>query len=238
MKRSKLLAVFVLLASILFAISPWLVPSFDGFDSSQFPLPQVARPVQPAGYTFAIWGVIYLWLIVGSAYGLLKAADDEDWKEMRPPLLASLVLGVFWLPIATESPVWATVVIVFMAIFAIIAFLKAGDKAPLFQIWPVALYAGWLTAATGAGIGVTLGGYGVLAPDLAALVCISGVLLAALLVQSARIENWGYPAALVWALAGIIVANVPNSNWPVIGVVIAGITVILVRPIQSSLKGS
>ena len=42
-------------------------------------------------------------------------------------------------------------------------------RQPWLQARPVALYAGWLTAATGVAIGVALGGYGVLPAQWAAI---------------------------------------------------------------------
>ena len=236
MTRPKLLATLVLIATILFVISPWLTPGFNGFDTDRFPVPQIDPPVQPAGYAFAIWGLIYLWLIVGGLYGLFRASEDDDWQAMRPALLASLLVGIFWIAVANTSPVWATVMIVFMAATAIRAFLRSGHYDALFQTWPVALYAGWLTAATGVGIGVLLGGYGLLSPQSAAFLCLVGVLATALLVQSERPENWGYPAALVWALAGVIVGNLPNSNWPVIMLAGLGGIALLVRPTLHAMK--
>lgn len=236
MTRPKLLATLVLIATILFVISPWLTPGFNGFDTDRFPVPQIDPPVQPAGYAFAIWGLIYLWLIVGGLYGLFRASEDDDWQAMRPALLASLLVGIFWITVANTSPVWATVMIVFMAATAILAFLRSGHYDALFQTWPVALYAGWLTAATGVGIGVLLGGYGLLSPQSAAFLCLVGVLTTALLVQSERPENWGYPAALVWALAGVIVGNLPNSNWPVIMLAGLGGIALLVRPTLHAMK--
>ena len=55
-------SLLVLLAALAFALSPLLSSGFNGFAPDQFPIPQDNPPVQPAGYAFAIWGLIYLWL--------------------------------------------------------------------------------------------------------------------------------------------------------------------------------
>ena len=94
----------------------------------------------------------------------------------------------------------------------------------------------WLTAATGVAIGVVLGGYGIVSAQTAAIVCLGGVLAVALAVQSVRPREWAYPAAVVWALIGVIAANVPDSNWPVITLAALGIAVLAVRAVQSSMK--
>ena len=123
---------------------------------------------------------------------------------MRSPLAVSLFLGCFWIAAANASPVWATVMILVMAVTAITAMLRTGDRNPWWQLSPVALYAGWLTAASGVGTGVVLGGYEVLSHQTAALVMLIVVLVASISVQSLRPGAWSYAAAIIWALAGLL----------------------------------
>jgi len=233
---SRLLATAVAVATLTFALSPLATTGFNGFTPAQFPVPQLDPPVQPAGYAFSIWGVIYLWLIIGAGYGLLRAAGDPDWQAMRWPLAISLIIGTFWIAAANVTPILATVMIVVMAVAAITAMLRAGQSRPWMQVRPVALYAGWLTAASGVAIGVLLGGYAVLSSQGAALLCLALVLVAALAVQSARPREWGYPAAIVWALVGVIVANLPGPNLPVIALATLGIAALTLRAVQSVMK--
>ena len=40
----------------------------------------------PAGYAFAIWGVIYAWLVVSAVYGVIWRREAKDWEAMRPAL--------------------------------------------------------------------------------------------------------------------------------------------------------
>lgn len=217
------LAVGVVIASIAFALSPLLTPGFAGYSPEQFPVMVTSPPVQPAGWAFGIWGLIYLWLIAGALWGLLKAADDPDWRAMRAPLIGSLAIGTFWVAVANVSPVWASAMIVVMAVLAVLAMHRAGTSATLWQVRPVALYAGWLTAATGVGSGVVLGGYGILSPQVSALVMLVAVLIVALFVQGLRPREWAYPLAVIWALTGVIAANLPQDNWPVIALSALGI---------------
>ena len=62
-------AILVLIAAIAFALSPVIFPGFAGYDADLFPIPQENPPVQPAGWAFSIWGLIYLWLILGALEG-------------------------------------------------------------------------------------------------------------------------------------------------------------------------
>lgn len=204
---SRYLPHLTLLFAILFALSPLASDGFNGFKPDQFPVVQERWPVQPAGWAFSIWGLIYLWLIAGSAWGLWKASDNPDWQAMRMPLLISLFVGTFWIAAANASPTLATVMIIVMAVAAIIAFLHAGHGAPFWLVGPVGLYAGWLTAATGVAIAVLLSGYGIMSAGPAAILLILAVLAVALWVQSRRPAALTYSIAVGWALIGIVAVN-------------------------------
>ena len=211
----RLLSILVLAAAIAFAVSPFWSNGFGGFRPDQFPIPQDDPPIQPAGWAFSIWGLIYAWLIAGSAFGAWKRPADPDWQPMRPALLVSLALGAFWIETAHRTPIGATVLIVAMLVPTLLAFLRAGQQDPVWQVRPVALYAGWLTAATGASVGMVLGGHGILPEQAAAILCLVGVTFVALLVHGRRPGEWAYSAGVVWALAGILVANLSPMNVPV-----------------------
>ncbi|MHA6265483.1 hypothetical protein [uncultured Aliiroseovarius sp.] len=227
------LAILTFILTIAFALSPALTPGFAGYSPDQFPVVQDFWPIQPAGWAFSIWGVIYIWLIAGAGWGLWKAPFDPDWRAMRMPLAVSLGIGVFWVAVANAAPVLATVMIFVMAVTAIIAMLRAGSANRVWQMRPVALYAGWLTAATGVGTGVVLGGYGLLSPQTAALTMLVAVLAVALWVQSLRQDEWGYPLAIIWALAGVIAANASKGNWLIIALATVGIVALGARVLQA-----
>ena len=203
--RARALAVLIL--SLLFAAAPLLTPGFGGYDPSQFPVDLGDPPMIPAGWAFAIWGVIYLWLVVSAAFGLWRRAGNAGWDRTRAPLLVSLACGVPWLSVATSSPVWATLLIWPMAIFAIVALIRAPNRDRWWLRAPLGLYAGWLTAASavstgtlGAGFGVAMGPPGWALATVAAAAAIGlGVL--------ARRPAPAYGAALIWALIGLMARN-------------------------------
>ncbi len=222
------LALAVAVMSVVFALSPLLTSDFAGYRPEQFPIKVDVWPVQPAGWAFGIWGLIYLWLIAGAVWGLLNAPTHPEWQAMRAPLLISLGIGAFWIKAASASPLMATGMIFVMAGFAIVAMLRANGDDPIWQRRPVALYAGWLTAATGVGTGVVLGGYDIVSPQTAAFCMISAVLVIALYVQSLRPAEWGYSLAVLWALSGVVAANVQTANWPVVGLSALGALALLI----------
>lgn len=200
-------AVLTLILAIAFAVSPFLVLDFDGFDANQFPVPQEDPPVQPAGYAFSIWGVIYLWLILGMIWGLWRAADDAQWHDMRLPLCVSLAVGAVWLAVAVASPVWASVLIWVMLVSALVALFMAPREDAVWAAWPVGLYAGWLSAASCVSLGLLAAGYGVMDQVTAALVFVGLAIVLAVFVQAALRRVPTYGVAVIWALVAVVVEN-------------------------------
>ncbi|MFP7570638.1 hypothetical protein [Marivita sp. S2033] len=220
-------SVLVLVAAIAFAASPFFAEGFNGFDPNQFPIPQDNPPVQPAGYAFSIWGLIYAWLIIGAGFGVLKRIDDPDWAAMRPPLVVSLAIGAIWLPVANVSPIIATILIWAMLVSAFFSLFRVGDTDRWLQQAPVAIYAGWLTAASSVSIGLLLAGYGVLPPTVAALAALALGLGVALVAQYRLHRAPEYGVTVIWALIGVIVANTGPLNIAVVGLCVVGIIAIL-----------
>jgi MFS family permease len=201
-------ALLTALFTITFLISPAFTAPFAGFRADQLPIPQIEPPVQPAGYAFAIWGVIYLWLIISAAYGLFRRADDAGWNRARTGLIISLALGTPWLWVANNSAIGATILIFGMLAGAIAALMTAPKTDRWWFQAPVALYAGWLTAASFVSLGSTAAGYGILTDSIGwAWIGIIGALLTGLAVLWAKPQAPEYASTLVWALVSIIVAN-------------------------------
>ncbi len=202
----RLLAILTLLAAIAFAVVPIFTDPFTGFDPAHFPNPVSRLPIQPAGYAFALWGLIYLWLIAGAAYGLVKHAADAAWAPHRPWLIASMALGAAWIPVALAAPIPATVMIIAMWATALTALLTAPHTTPTFAKAPIGLYTGWLTAASCVAAATVAAGH-----DITGEITASWTALAAALVASVAVTRktttLAYPAAVIWALTGTMIAN-------------------------------
>ncbi|WOI54861.1 hypothetical protein [Palleronia sp. LCG004] len=195
-----------LLAALAFVLSPLVSGSFGGFDPNAFPIPQDDPPVQPAGWAFSIWGIIYLWLLVHGVFGAVRRGSDPAWAPMRLPLTVSLGIGAFWIPVANASPIWASVMIWAMLATAILAFLRTPAKDPLTARAPLGLYAGWLTAASSVSLGLLAAGYGLTGPLVAAWGALALAVGLGLLVHLRR-PSRAYPFAIGWAAAGISFQN-------------------------------
>ncbi len=198
----------LLLATLAFVAAPALTPPFTGYDPGLFPI-RIERPsVQPAGYAFAIWGLIYVWLLLHAGFGLIRRRGDPAFLRVALPLLLASALGAVWLAIAASAPLLAEVAILLMAACALTACLRADQAQDRWLLAaPTAIFAGWLTAASAVSTGVLLAGYGVLSDTASALTMLAVVLAVALTVQICRPGMPVYGATVVWAIIGIVVSN-------------------------------
>jgi len=195
-----------LLATLAFVLAPQVTPNFTGYDPAIFPV-IVERPsIQPAGYAFAIWGVIFTWLLASTAWGLLRPM--AAWNAPRWPYIASVLMGAAWLAIAPHAPITATILIATMAACTFAAFLNSSPSESRWWVQaPIGLYAGWLTAATGVSLGVVLAGHGILSDTTSALTMLTLILLTAIMLQTRRPTMPSYSTAVIWAALGIAQVN-------------------------------
>ena len=225
-------SILVLLASLSFALAPLLTPDFGGFDPERYPIPQVNSPVQPVGWAFAIWGIIYLLLIVHAGIGVIRHRHDEAWERGRLPLFVSLAIGTGWLSVAALSPVWATLLIIIMLSCALLSLYRMRSASPTWiAIWPVALYAGWLSAATFVSLGLLLAGYGVLSATMTAIVALVAATVFALYHQL-KLAQWPYAAAVAWGFIGIAISNLGEQNLIALLAAVAALTLLALAFVQ------
>ena len=222
MKRN---ALILLIATLAFGVAPLITPPFTGYDPGLFPVRIDRNAIQPAGYAFAIWSVIYLWLIAHAVFGLWKRAENPAWDAVRLPLALAVGVGAVWLWIAGQSAIWGTVTIWIMAAGALLAFLRADTGMDRWMLsGPLAIFAGWLTAASAVSTGVLVAGYGWLGDTATAVAMLALVLVVAVTVQMRRPQMPVYGLTVIWALVGVIVANA-SANMTVAALAGAGIAI-------------
>ena len=212
MTGKNVLSVCTFGAALMFAAAPFFTP-FSGFDPDAYPIPQNNPPVQPAGYAFAIWGVIYVWLVISTAIGATIRRNAADWDAHRLPLLGSLLIGSVWLWVADKSPVWATVLIWIMLALAIWALIKTPKRERILLRAPVGLYAGWLTAASCVSVGLLGAGYGLARDQVLGVTLVTGD--GRILRLGGRVMKVGgataYMAGVAWALIAVAVKSVQEA---------------------------
>ncbi|MDP5171176.1 MAG: tryptophan-rich sensory protein [Bacteroidia bacterium] len=177
----------------------------------------------PAGVTFAIWGVIYLFLIGFSIYqgrDMFSATkvDMPFLKQIGPWFLISCAANSIWLfPWLYQRPALALIMmlVLFASLFVIYLQLEIGvmpvSRAEKWLVHaPFSMYLGWITVATIANVSITLvanewSGFG-LSPQTWATVMVSAAGVIGFGVALFR-ADMVFALVIIWALFGIITAR-------------------------------
>lgn len=183
--------------------------------------------VIPAGYVFAIWGVIYL-LLAAFTIHQARPSQATDPTLRRLGWLPALtgILNTGWL-LLFQYEVFIATVPVMIALLVTLVITNAitfADRDRLTGVgrWvvrlPFSVYLGWITVATIANIAQTLDSvgfdaFGLPAELIAGLVLLTGLAIAVTFVW--RFADVAYGLVIVWAYAGIGVkeAATPIVPW-------------------------
>ena len=194
------------------------------------------NPFTPAGFVFAIWGVIYFLLFVFVFYQALPKQSDKPFqKQIGVLFLLSGIFNVVWLFLWQYDFIIASVFVMFALLTTLSAIylrlLVGKSSAPLREKLcvhlPFSVYLGWITVASIANIAAALvsarwNGFG-LGADSWALVAMGVALIATLGAIVAR-RDFAYSFVVVWALAGIAVEQ---TMYPIV-VLIAQEAIVIV----------
>ncbi|MFP5343628.1 MAG: tryptophan-rich sensory protein [Candidatus Limnocylindria bacterium] len=195
--------------------------------------------VIPAGYVFAIWGVIYLGLAVFTVYQALRGDDPVVRRIGWLPALSG-VLNTTWLLLFQYELFAATVPVMIALLLTLIAIhLRLWDARSSLTTasrWairiPFSTYLGWITVATIANIAQTLsalgvGGFGLeVETVIAAAVLLIGLAIAVTFVR--RFGDVAYGLVIVWAYAGIVVKELDTPLVPLVAGAGAAVVAVLV----------
>jgi benzodiazapine receptor len=178
--------------------------------------------ITPAGYVFAIWGIIYILLGVFLVYQVLPSQKDSPFQQQIDGLFILIsVFNVVWLFFWQSELLPISVVIIFAFLASLIAIylrLNIGRsnvslKEKLCVHVPFSVYLGWVTIATIANIAATLvsvgwDGFGLSLQTWAILVLAIALILDLAVIATRR--DIAYSLVFIWALAGIGVNQTAN----------------------------
>ena len=176
----------------------------------------------PAGYAFAIWGLIYAASLLYSVMALLpNQLEVRMHDRVAPWLLAVNVLSSVWILAFTNESFGASVLIILaMLAVAIVMYVRAAAhvKSEEMSLWwrvPFGLWLGWLSVATIANIGIALLAAGWDGSPLSQPVWASLMLcVAAGLALAVNIlyKDPVVPLVVTWAATAIAVARWEDST--------------------------
>ena len=177
----------------------------------------------PAGYVFAIWGIIYIGWIAFAIYQFQPAQKESPRLQNLGYVFA--ISGLFnaaWL-VCWHYNWFGLSVLVMLTLLALLiaSYLKLNiGRTPVSTIekWsvdvPLSVYLGWISVATVANISswlylVNWNGFGI-APQAWAVIMITVASLLGVLMTLTRRDS-GYVFVLAWAFAGIAVKQADAS---------------------------
>lgn len=175
-----------------------------------------AHLLTPAGYTFAVWGLIY---VASLALAVYQAWPTQRTRDVHRRsgwwVAAAFAASTVWVPIwVSEALIAAQVVIVVLVACLAVALARLTAAGPatgvaerLLLRLPVSAYLGWATIATVAGTGTTARWAGIaVADDRATWLAVGALVVLALLaawVASRVLAAAGFASTLAWGLVGV-----------------------------------
>ncbi len=228
----------IILATTLFAIVIGQAQILMGWGQSpaEFAADSDAT-LRVAGYAFAIWGVIYLGLLIYAVRQVLLKTGGSPLRDRLgwPSALALTGIGV-WIVAAAYDWEWATIGLIFGSLLVLlvpllvhsraIRALSLGDPDRWMTVWPLALLAGWLSIASPVNLLTVATGNGwlpeALSPTTVAIGAVGVVALLAVFV-TARLRTLAFCIPVAWGLGGVNVAEQVRN--PLLAQVAAGAAV-------------
>ena len=176
----------------------------------------------PAGYTFAIWGLIYLLLFVfiirqGSSL-FLSSGDDSFVNKTGWWFIISCLFNSLWVIVWIYGYVGISCIILFLLLYSIFKIILVNeialtnlDSANKLMLWtPFVVYAGWVTVASIVNVSAYLvsiswGSLGISEPLWTQFMLLIAVLIIIIVSHKRGLILYGLVGS--WALIGIANAN-------------------------------
>lgn len=182
----------------------------------------------PAGFTFAIWGVIYLLLASFVIFYLSKKEDERGlFEKVSKFFIISSLANIAWIFCWHYGLILISVILMLVILVSLIKIAdiinkeKLNIKEQIFLRLPFSVYFGWITVATIANI-VTLlvalswGGWGLAPITWLIIILIVGAIIG--IIRAVKDRNAFYILVFAWAYFGILSkhtsASAFNGQYP------------------------
>ena len=178
----------------------------------------------PAGYVFAIWGVIYVLLLVFVLYPMLSRKLETGFlSKISFLFVLSCIANIVWIFLWHYEQIVLSIIPMLVLLASLIAIylrLKIGQvdvslKERLAVHLPFSVYLGWITVATIANVSAALtaiswDGLGISEVAWTVLVIIVALVITVGVTYTRK--DVGYSLVIIWALGGIIVKQMENQS--------------------------
>ena len=180
----------------------------------------------PAGYTFSIWGLIYILLgaYVLYQFGLFhrEKPNESLFKKIAPYFILSSLANIIWIFAWHYHMITLTVflmVIILLSLIIIANTLKSrklNKRDKWFVRVPFSIYFGWITVATIANVttwlvSINWDGLGISEATWTVIVLVVGLVIGVLTIYKNR--DAAYGAVIIWAYAGILTKHISPAGF-------------------------
>ncbi len=190
--------------------------------------------IQPAGFAFSIWGLIYTLLLIWIIYLFFSKKDRSYITERLKfwPIL-NFILNGAWIFVFTQEWLFASVVVIALMLYTLAEIYSSISETNhnWFDRLPFAIYFAWVTLATIVNIFTwasdnvdTILGMDELTWTIIVLI-VAGLIGIAIAVY---FKDWVYPLVLIWPLVGIYAESGGTSTVLDITLLIVGIALAII----------
>lgn len=211
----------------------------------------------PAGFTFAIWGLIYLSLLTFCIYHIVRAYKEDDnhpanrdTRKIGYIFLVNNLVTAAWLLAWTHEYLLLSVILIFTQLITLLIIHRrlsihdASRAMPskFFTQFPLSIYFGWITIATIANTSTFLhsirwSGWGVSDINWTITLIATAVMVTVWVINRRR--NTIYGLVVLWALYGIV-TNLKERDAinfePIIWVAMGGMAIVALAVLFSILR--
>ncbi|VDG99077.1 Uncharacterised protein [Lysinibacillus sphaericus] len=182
----------------------------------------------PVGYTFAIWGLIYVLLAFHGIYqlGFFRSGERSEVTQLMKKIAVyfsiSSVANALWIVAWHYGKLGTSIILMLIILVSLIIINSLTVKADLsfkekfFIRLPFSVYFGWITVATIANItayfvSIDWNGFGLSDQTWTIIILLVGTVIGI----ATLLKNWvaSYGFVLVWAYVGIYNQHVSPEGW-------------------------
>lgn len=213
-----LLKILVLVASIAQVVGAAFL-SIGTFEQTARVLPVF---IQPAGWAFSIWGLIYTLSIIYAVYQIIPKYDNEILKQTRLPALIGFSGSIAWLFFAGMSNwlVWLTIPILFaMAlVFVKIVNVNAPKKTwqTIFSKNLLLPYAAWTGIAAWVNVQALLVDQNIVTSETVNLITNLLLFIGITIFSLTYLKKTGYSlwygGVIIWTAVAVVIANLSGGS--------------------------
>jgi translocator protein len=183
----------------------------------------------PAGYVFAIWGIIYIGLLI---YNIIIFKQKDSFNSKAAVwVIVSNIANSLWLLLWHYQYIELSVLVMLVLLFSlIIVFTQLSKpKSPLLLTAPFSIYLGWISVATIANIAAALyvsdiQDYG-LSEEMWSIIMIATATGISLVFSRTKKDPF-FSLVILWAVIGILYRYLAVSDLIVGGSLVAAIIIL------------